>query len=142
MQIQDVIWGGKNRCELILKRNLSLVNGDMISLAYNYTTCLYEISNNGEKTSVNVDKDNQRVLDNIFLNGFSPATIVKVIDVEELKIIVEIKIFQDIISFNALQAIEIEIGEEIITVICTHFGTTKEERMLAVEIPSCSTKYK
>ena len=29
---------------------------------------------------------------------------------------------------------EVKIGEEIITVICTHFGTTKEERMLAVEM--------
>lgn len=29
---------------------------------------------------------------------------------------------------------ELKIGEEIITVICTHFGTTKEERMLAVEM--------
>lgn len=53
-------------------------------------------------------------MDNIFLDGSSPATIVRVIDADERDLIIEVKVFQDVINFNAMQGIEIEIGEEVI----------------------------
>ena len=54
------------------------------------------------------------LLDNIYLTGKKPATIVRIIDKTDLDYIIEIKVFQAKIQFNSLQAVEIQIRDEII----------------------------
>lgn len=114
MQAEDIIWGGNNKCEFKLLRDIGVVAGDVIDLAYNYMSDTYEVKKGTESTTVEVTQVQRRTLDNIYLGGNSPATIVRVIDEEEQKLIVEVKVFQDTINFNAMQGIEIEVGEEVI----------------------------
>ncbi|WP_285829607.1 ATP-binding protein [Bacteroides acidifaciens] len=114
MQAEDIIWGGNNKCEVKLLRDIGVTAGDVIDITYNYMSDLYEAKKEAESTSLEVDQNNRRTLDNIFLDGSSPATIVRVIDADERDLIIEVKVFQDVINFNAMQGIEIEIGEEVI----------------------------
>lgn len=114
MKAQDIIWGGSNKCELTLGRDIGIREDDVIDVTYNYTSMRYEVSYKSEKTGINIDFQNKEILDNIFLSGFSLSTIVRVIDIEELNLIVEIKIFQDTITFNEFQAIQIEVSEDVI----------------------------
>ncbi len=114
MQAEDIIWGGNNKCEIKLLRDIGINAGDVISISYNYMSDSYEARNGDESSSLEVDQNAKRMLDNIYLDGSSPATIVRVIDAEERNLIVDVKVFQDVINFNAMQGIEIEIGEEVI----------------------------
>ena len=74
----------------------------------------YEAKKDSETSSIVVNQVNRRTLDNIYLSGNSPATIVRVIDADDQNLIVEVKVCQDTINFNAMQGIEIEVGEEVI----------------------------
>lgn len=114
MKAQDIIWGGNNKCEIILKSKIKIEEGQIIELRYNYISESYEVSYDGEVTLVSLDHRNKKVLDNIYLNGNTPTTIVRVIDISEFKCIVDIKIFNGIIEFNDLSGIEIEVEGEII----------------------------
>lgn len=114
MQAEDIIWGGNNKCEIKLLRDIGVVAGDVIDLVYNYISDIYEAKKDSESTSIEVNQVNRRTLDNIYLGGNSPATIVRVIDADDQNLIVEIKVFQDTINFNAMQGIKIEVGEEVI----------------------------
>ena len=114
MQAEDIIWGGNNKCEIKLLRDIGVVAGDVIDLVYNYMSDTYEAKKDSETSSIVVNQVNRRTLDNIYLSGNSPATIVRVIDADDQNLIVEVKVFQDTINFNAMQVIEIEVGEEVI----------------------------
>ncbi len=114
MQAEDIIWGGNNKCEVKLLRDIGITTGDVIDFTYNYMSDSYEAKKDGESTTLVIDQVNRRTLDNIYLDGSSPATIVRVIDTEDMNLIIEVKVFQDIINFNAMQGIEIKIGEEVI----------------------------
>ncbi|SHK77684.1 AAA domain-containing protein [Anaerocolumna jejuensis DSM 15929] len=114
MQAQDIIWGGNNKCEIKILRDIGTSAGDVIEITYNYMSDSYEAKKDGNSSAIIVSEASRRTLDNIYLDGSSSATIVRVIDCDDLKLIVEIKVFQDIINFNAMQGIEIEVGEEVI----------------------------
>ena len=114
MQAEDIIWGGNNKCEIKLLRDIGVVAGDVIDLVYNYMSDTYEAKKDSETSSIVVNQVNRRTLDNIYLSGNSPATIVRVIDADDQNLIVEVKVFYDMINFNAMQGIEIEVGEEVI----------------------------
>lgn len=114
MQAEDIIWGGNNKCEIKLLRDIGVIAGDVIDLVYNYMSDTYEAKKDSETSSIVVNQVNRRTLDNIYLSGNSPATIVRVIDADDQNLIVEVKVFQDTINFNAMQGIEIEAGEEVI----------------------------
>ena len=114
MQAEDIIWGGNNKCEIELIRDIGVVAGDVIGLKHDPMSDRYEVNKNLETSSIVVNQINRRTLDNIYLSGNSPATIVRVIDADGQNLIVEVKVFEDTINFNAMQGIEIEVGEEVI----------------------------
>ena len=99
MQAEDIIWGGNNKCEIKLLRDIGVVAGDVIDLVYNYMSDTYEAKKDSETSSIVVNQVNRRTLDNIYLSGNSPATIVRVIDADDQNLIVEVKVFQDTINF-------------------------------------------
>lgn len=94
MQAEDIIWGGNNKCEIKLRRDIGVIAGDVIDLVYNYMSDTYEAKKDSETSSIVVNQVNRRTLDNIYLSGNSPATIVRVIDADDQNLIVEVKVFR------------------------------------------------
>lgn len=114
MQAEDIIWGGNNKCEFELSKSLNATEGSTIDIEYNYISEKYEAKYEGEIAGIAVKGSNKQLLDNIYLSGEKSAMLVRVIDIDELNYIVEIKVFNDVISFNALQAVKIQIDESVI----------------------------
>lgn len=116
MKAEDIIWGGNNKCVVSLSRDIGLDAGTMINLTYDYVRAVYVIEYKNETADAIVSDQVRELLDNIFLTGSMPATMVWVVDKEDnaLNYIFEIKIFQDEISFGELSSIEIRIGDDVI----------------------------
>lgn len=114
MRADEIIWGGDEKCELILAHKIDVPEGSIVEIHYNYTNSHYELKHQQDVVSIDVEGNNKIILDNIYLSGDNGATLVRIIDIEELHCIVEIKKFSDIISFNALQDMRIRIDENII----------------------------
>lgn len=57
MQAEDIIWGGNNKCEVKLLRDIGVTAGDVIDITYNYMSDLYEAKKEAESTSLEVDQN-------------------------------------------------------------------------------------
>ena len=119
MKAEDIIWGGNNKCPIKLRQDINLEPGTLVELYYDYTTEEYEIIHENNHTELDISENVKEFLDNIYLTGTVPTTMVRVIDRgtfddEKLEYLVEIKIFQSLVSFNELSSISIKIGDSII----------------------------
>ncbi len=116
MKTQDIIWGGNNKCFIRLSRDIGLDAGTMIELTYDYVRGTYVVKYEQACADVIASHQAKTLLDNIFLIGTIPTTMVWVVDRENNKLdyVIEIKIFQDEISLGKLSSLEIKIGDEII----------------------------
>lgn len=114
MRAEDILWGGNNKCGISLKTDISMPEGALANIEYDYIQEQYRLTYNGESSMLNLADSSRRLLDNIYLSGKKPATIVRIIDRIELDYIIEIKVFQTLIQFNLLQAIEIQIRDEVV----------------------------
>lgn len=114
MRAEDILWGGSNKCGIILFADIGLPEGALLDLEYDYIQERYILKYNGNSTEITTEGGSQYVLDNIYLSGKKPATIVRVIDKDDLTYIIEIKVFQSRIQFNSLQAIEIQIRDAVV----------------------------
>lgn len=117
MKVEDILWGGNNKCIINLSRDIGLDVGALVNLSYDYVREVYIVEYNNEKADVIIKE--KELLDNIFLTGSTPAMMVWVVDREEetLNYIFEIKIFQNEILFGQLSSIEIKIGDDVINKI-------------------------
>jgi len=116
MQASDILWGGNNKCEVILSKNISLQVGSLVDLSYDYIQERYVLKYSGDSTWLSTTSDrNKELLDNIFLCGSSIATLARVIDIDEDNCILEIKVFESMTYFNSLQSIKICIDEKVIS---------------------------
>ena len=114
MRAEDIIWGGNNKCGITLKNDINMPEGALADIEYDYILEQYRIKCNGESSVLDLTDSSRTLLDNIYLTGKKPATIVRIIDKTDLDYIIEIKVFQAKIQFNSLQAVEIQIRDEII----------------------------
>lgn len=116
MRAEDIIWGGNNKCVVSLSRDIDLDAGTLVNFSYNYVREVYVVENKMERADVILSEQTKEMLDNIFLTGSIPATMVWVVDKEDNKLnyIFEFKIFQNEIVFGELASIEIRIGDEVI----------------------------
>lgn len=115
MRAEDIIWGGNNKCVVRLNNDIGLEPGTLVSMEYDYIKELYSIRRDMDRVDITATETVLEMLNSIYLTGSSPTTMVWVVDKEEnLDYIIEIKVFQDEISFGKLNAIEIKIGDEII----------------------------
>lgn len=114
MRAEDILWGGNNKCEITLCSDIGLPEGAVADIEYDYILDKYHLKYNGDSVVLDVNRSNRALLDNIYLAGKKPATLVRVIDKEGLDYIVEIKVFQTKIIFNKLQAVEIQIRDDIV----------------------------
>ena len=115
MKAEDIIWGGNNKCVVRLNNDIGLEPGTLVSMEYDYIKELYSIRRDMDRVDITATETVLEMLNSIYLTGSSPTTMVWVVDKEEnLDYIIEIKVFQDEISFGKLNAIEIKIGDEII----------------------------
>lgn len=113
MKADDIIWGGNNKCEIKISKDIQLTEGVLTDIEYDYIQERYVIKFNGDTASIEVEGSNKELLDNIYLSGKKPATIVRVIDREDLTYIIEVKVFHSLIQFNELQAMEIQITDDV-----------------------------
>ncbi len=119
MKAEDIIWGGNNKCVVHLTRDIGLEPGTLVDLSYDYVKEVYDIKYGTESAEIASDEKVRDLLDNIYLSGSVPATMVRVVDKEVAKdnqvdYVIEIKVFQSLISFDTLSAFSIRIGDEII----------------------------
>lgn len=114
MRAEDILWGGNNKCDITLSSDIGLPEGAVADIEYDYIQERYLLKYKEDSVDIEVNGNNRILLDNIYLAGKKPATIVRVIDKEDLDYIVEIKVFQTKIIFNALQAVEIQIRDDIV----------------------------
>ena len=114
MRAEDILWGGNNKCGITLKNDINMPEGALADIEYDYILEQYRIKCNGESSVLDLTDSSRTLLDNIYLTGKKPATIVRIIDKTDLDYIIEIKVFQAKIQFNSLQAVEIQIRDEII----------------------------
>ena len=119
MKAEDIIWGGNNKCPIKLKQDINLEPGTLVDLNYDYIKETYELVFRGEHMELVVSENVKEFLDNIYLTGTVPTTMVRVIDRgtsedEKLEYLIEIKIFQSLVTFDELSSITIKIGDSII----------------------------
>lgn len=114
MKAEDIIWGGNNKCLIKVSRDIGLEPGTLVSMEYDYVREVYTLKHNNETVDVIATDSVREMLNNIFLTGSTPTTMVWVVDREALEYIIEIKIFQDEIVFDRLSSIEIKITDEVI----------------------------
>lgn len=116
MRAEDIIWGGNNKCVVSLSRDIGVGAGTLVNLSYDYVREVYVVENKQERADAIVTEPVKEMLNNIFLTGSAPATMVWVVDKEDDKLnyIFEIKIFQNEIVFGKLASIGIRIGDDVI----------------------------
>lgn len=116
MRAEDIIWGGNNKCVVSLNRDIGIEVGTLVDLSYDYVREVYVVENKHERADLIVSDSTKEMLNNIFLTGSVPTTMVWVVDKEndKLEYIFEIKIFQNEITFGELTSIEIRIGDDVI----------------------------
>ena len=119
MKAEDIIWGGNNKCPIRLKRDINLEPGTLVELNYDYTKEEYTLVYGADRVDLVVSENVKEFLDNIYLTGSVPTTMVRVIDRgtsadEKLEYLIEIKIFQSLVTFDELSSITIKIGDSII----------------------------
>lgn len=88
MRAEDILWGGSNKCGIILFADIGLPEGALLDLEYDYIQERYILKYNGNSTEITTEGGSQYVLDNIYLSGKKPATIVRVIDKDDLTYII------------------------------------------------------
>ena len=114
MRAEDILWGGNNKCGISLKTDINMPEGALANIEYDYIQEQYRLTYNGESSMLVLTDSSKNLLDNIYLSGKKPATIVRIIDRDELDYIIEIKVFQTLIQLNMLQAVEIQIRDEVV----------------------------
>ena len=115
MKAEDIIWGGsQNKCEFEISPDLDIPEGELVALEYDYIRERYVLKFRGASAVLDVRANSRNTLDNIYLAGNSPATLVRVTDHDDKSYIADIKVFQSRIQFNRLQSIEIRIGDNIV----------------------------
>ncbi len=115
MRAEDIIWGGNNKGVIRLKNDIGLKAGTLVNIEYDYIKEVYCLQKDVERVDISASENVREMLDNIYLTGSAPTTMVWVIDKEEdLNYIIEIKVFRDEITFGKLNAIEIKIGDDLI----------------------------
>ena len=114
MRAEDILWGGNNKCSITLKNDIGMPEGVLTNIEYDYILEQYRLTYNYDSTLLEMSESSRTLLDNIYLSGKKPATIVRAIDRDGLDYIIEIKVFQTLIQFNALQAVEIQIRDEVV----------------------------
>ena len=97
-----------------IRTDISMPEGALANIEYDYIQEQYRLTYNGESSLLVLTDSSRNLLDNIYLSGKKPATIVRIIDRDELAYIIEIKVFQTLIQFNMLQAVEIQIRDEVV----------------------------
>ena len=115
MKAEDIIWGGNNKGVIHLKNDIGLEPGTLVNIEYDYIKEVYYLQRDVERVDISAAENVIEMLNNIYLTGSAPTTMVWVIDKEEnLNYIIEIKVFREEITFGKLNAIEIKIGDEVI----------------------------
>lgn len=115
MKTDDIIWGGNNKCEIKISKDIQLLEGVLADIEYDYIQERYVIKYSGDTALIEAEGSNKELLDNIYLSGKKPATLVRVIDKDELTYIIEVKVFHSLVQFNELQAIEIQITDDVVS---------------------------
>lgn len=114
MKAEDIIWGGNNKCVIRLKSDIGLEPCTLVSIEYDYMKEVYFLQRDMDRVDIIAAENVLEMLNNIYLTGSAPTTMVWVIDREELDYIIEIKVFQDEISFGKLNTIKIKICDDVI----------------------------
>lgn len=115
MKAEDIIWGGNNKGVIRLKNDIGLEPGTLVNIEYDYIKEVYYLNRDVERVDISAAENVIEMLNNIYLTGTAPTTMVWVVDKEEnLNYIIEIKVFREEITFGKLNAIEIKIGDEVI----------------------------
>lgn len=115
MKAEDIIWGGNNKGVIRLKNDIGLEPGTLVNIEYDYIKEAYHLKKDIKRVDISASENVIEMLNNIYLTGSAPTTMVWVIDREEdLNYIIEIKVFREEITFGKLNAIKIKIGDEVI----------------------------
>lgn len=118
MTAEDILWGGNNKCVIRLKKDIYLEPGTLTDLQYDYIKGTYCIGEGIEKTEVILEAGEKELLDNIYLSGSVPSTLVRVVDKGEeendIYYVIEIKVFQNRVILGQLNTLKIKICDEVI----------------------------
>lgn len=91
MKAEDIIWGGNNKCVIRLKNDIELEPGTLVNIEYDYIKEVYYLQRDIERVDISAAENVIGMLNNIYLTGSTPTTMVWVIDKEEdLNYIIEV----------------------------------------------------
>ena len=74
MRAEDILWGGNNKCGISLETDISMPEGALANIEYDYIQEQYRLTYNGESSMLVLSDGSRNLLDNIFLSGKKPAT--------------------------------------------------------------------
>lgn len=116
MKATDITWGGEVKCEFKVDGTMPCVNlGTLINLEYDYVSQKYSMTINGNKYLISpLGTINKAVLEEYISHGSWQANLIRVIDVQESNIIVQMHIFFAVVDFNELQKFKIQIPDNIV----------------------------
>ena len=118
MTAEEILWGGNNKCVIRLKKNIELEPGTLTDLQYDYVKGVYCICDGIDNAEVILDSSAKELLDNIYLSGSVPSTLVRVVDKGDedgiVYYVIEIKVFQNIVVLGQLNSLKIKISDDVI----------------------------
>ncbi|MBS4024148.1 MAG: AAA family ATPase [Clostridia bacterium] len=116
MKATDITWGGEAKCEFIVEGKMPVILiGVVINLEYDYVSQRYSMIVNGDRYIIApLNTANKAVLDEYIRDGSWRGNLVRIIDVQESNVIVQMHIFFSIIDFNQLQKLTIQITDNVV----------------------------
>lgn len=116
MEATDITWGGESKCEFkVLGKMPVIQNGLVIKLTYDHVLNNYSMwIESDEYTVVPTNLTNKAILEEYVRDSGWRANLIRIIDVQESNVSVQIHIFFQIIEFNSIQKLLIQISDNII----------------------------
>ena len=117
MKATDIIWGGEAKTEFTIETKTpeSLAVGSLITLGCDYVSRTFYMNfDNNRYTIKPTNQNNKAVLEECVTSGSGFACMVRIVDIEDTNVIVQIHKFMSITDFNSLQTLKIQLGDAVV----------------------------
>jgi hypothetical protein len=116
MKATDITWGGEAKCEFKVEGEIPVLQaGIVIDLEYDYVLQKYSMKENGNKyTILPINVTSKTALDEYVRDGAWRANLIRIIDVQDRNVIVQMHIFHSVVYFNTLQTLKIQITDNVV----------------------------
>lgn len=118
MNVEEIVWGGNTKLAFSVENDLDVHEGSLIKIKYDEILNRYfvETYRTNDTSYIIANKQDTMVFENLFKNGDTKTyTLIRVLNVEDTKLLIEIKVFFRKIELTKLQSLSISISDDIVS---------------------------